>query len=147
MDQQHEMHGMMPGLTADDVGGRALVDRYMKALRESDLATVAELFAEDVEIEWPQSGEHFRGKQTCLNVFANYPGGSPKLVDVRRISTDGDLAVGEVVLDYPDGKRYQTVAIIQLRDGKIARETDYFAEPFPVPEWRIKYSTMGQPGE
>ena|SRR5438034_8657983 len=145
MDQMHEMHGMMPGLTADDVGSRAVVDRYLKAMGEQDLATVAELFADDVEVEWPQSGEHFQGKQTCLNVFANYPGGSPRVVEVRRITADGNLVVGEAVLDYPDGKRYQSVAIVQLRDGKIVRETDYFAEPFPVPEWRIQYATGGEP--
>jgi len=143
MDQQHEMHGMTPGMATDDIGNRALVERYLMALRGDDLTAIAQFFADDVEIEWPQSGEHFKGKQTCLNVFANYPGGSPKLVDVRRITVDGGLAVGEVVLDYPDGKRYQTVAIVQLRDGKIVHETDYFAEPFPVPEWRIQYATTG----
>jgi ketosteroid isomerase-like protein len=126
-----------------DLGTRTLMDRYVKALTAGDLAGIGELFADDVEIQWPQSGEHFRGKQTCLNVFANYPGGSPRLVEVRRVTSDGNLAVGEMVLDYPDGKRYQSVAIVETRDGKIARETDYFAEPFPVPEWRIQYSTTG----
>jgi ketosteroid isomerase-like protein len=146
MDQRQEMHGMMPGLTElppDEGVNQAVVDRYMQALSTGDLGAIGELFADDVEIEWPQSGEHFRGKQTCLNVFANYPGGSPKLVEVRRITTEGDLAVGETVLDYPDGKRYQAVAIVQLRNGKVVHETDYFAEPFPVPEWRIQYSTRG----
>jgi ketosteroid isomerase-like protein len=117
----------------------AIAGRYLEALREQDLKTVAELFAEDVEVEWPQSGEHFRGKERCLMIFGSYPGGSPKLVEIRRVMADGNLAVAEAAMDYPDGKRYQTVALLELRDGKIVHETDYFAEPFPVPEWRMQW--------
>lgn len=116
-----------------------LVDRYLTALRGQDTKTVSELFAEDVEIEWPQSGEHFRGKERCLSIFGSYPGGSPKLVGVRRIRAADDLAVAEASMDYPDGKRYETVVIVEVRDGKIVHETDYFAEPFPAPEWRMQW--------
>jgi len=114
----------------------ATLERYFKAMAESDLGAVSDLFADDVTIEWPQSGERFHGKDKCVRVFSNYPGGSPKLLGIRRVTQEGDLAVAEVELQYPDDRRYHTVSVVEFRDGKIAHETDYFAEPFPVPQWR-----------
>jgi len=45
----------------------------------------------------------------------------------------------EVRLSYSDGSIYQGVSIMELRDGKIVKETDYFAQPFPAPEWRAQW--------
>jgi ketosteroid isomerase-like protein len=116
-----------------------ILDRYMRALETADFAQLGEVFADDVLVEWPQSGEHFQGKETCINVFANYPGGPPKYLGLTRVTGSGDVWVTEASARYPDGKDYQIVGIFELRDGKIAHEVDYFAEPFPAPEWRLQY--------
>jgi hypothetical protein len=57
----------------------------------------------------------------------------------RRTLAGGDLAALEVELRYPDGSRYLGVSIVELRDGKVARETDYFAQPFQAPQWRAQW--------
>jgi hypothetical protein len=57
----------------------------------------------------------------------------------RRTLADGDLAVLEVELTNADGSRYFGVRIIELRDGKVAGETDYYAQPFQAPEWRAQW--------
>jgi hypothetical protein len=45
----------------------------------------------------------------------------------------GNLWVTEFVLSY-DGKPSYTVSIMEFRDGKVANETQYFADPFdPAP--------------
>jgi hypothetical protein len=31
------------------------------------------------------------------------------------------------------------VSVIELRDGKVVRETDYFAQPFQAPQWRAQW--------
>jgi hypothetical protein len=31
------------------------------------------------------------------------------------------------------------VSVIELRDGKVAKETDYFAQPFQAPQWRSQW--------
>jgi hypothetical protein len=36
----------------------------------------------------------------------------------------------------PDGQAYQVIALIELRDGLVYRETVYWAPPFDAPEWR-----------
>jgi hypothetical protein len=50
----------------------------------------------------------------------------------------GDLWVAEVTLTY-DTKPYAAVLIFKLRDGKIATEVGYWAEPFDAPEWRAAW--------
>lgn len=122
---------------------KATLERYWRAIEARDFGAVRDIFADDVQVEWPQSGEHFKGKEACINVFANYPGGSPKVLGTRRMVGQGDHWTAEGEMEYPDGKRYQVVGIFEFRGGKIAHETDYFAEPFPAPEWRMQLVDRG----
>jgi hypothetical protein len=57
----------------------------------------------------------------------------------RRTLAGGDLAVLEIDLTYSDGSRYLGVSVVEFRDGKVARETDYFAQPFQAPQWRAQW--------
>ncbi len=123
----------------DDASARQLIDRYWQAANERDFDSVGALFTDDVLIEWPQSGERVRGKEACISVWLNYPGGSPRFQGVNRVVGDGNVWLAETLLDYPDGKRYIAVGVFVLQDGKIAHEIDYFNEPFPAPEWRRQW--------
>jgi hypothetical protein len=69
-------------------------------------------------------------------------GAFPQLPTItpRRLVSAGDLLVAEASLDY-GGPVYQTVFIFELRDGKIARETAYWTEPFAAPDWRAQWVT------
>jgi len=51
------------------------------------------------------------------------------------VVADG-LWILEDVNDYGGGQVFTVVAIFELRDGKIWRDTRYYAEPFEAPEWR-----------
>jgi hypothetical protein len=31
------------------------------------------------------------------------------------------------------------VSVLELRDGKVVKETDYYAQPFQAPEWRAHW--------
>ena len=61
---------------------------------------------------------------------------------VRRIAGEGDLWVTEYVISYEDKPAY-TVSIMEFRDGKVARETQYFADPFAAPAWRAQWVGRG----
>lgn len=56
----------------------------------------------------------------------------------RRILGSGDLWITEYVLSYNE-QPTQTVSIMEFRDGKVARETQYFADPFEPPAWRTQW--------
>jgi len=116
-----------------------LLDRYMRAANAQDVDDLREIFAEDVAVEWPQSGERFHGKEACINIFTNYPGGSPRYMGTSRVLGEGSVWVGEAELMYPGEKKYMVVSIFEIRDGRIVHEIDYFAEPFPAPEWRKQW--------
>ena len=42
----------------------------------------------------------------------------------------------EGVNDYGEGQLFTIVLMIELKDGKMWRDTRYYAEPFEAPEWR-----------
>jgi len=52
-----------------------------------------------------------------------------KRITVRRIISVGDLWVTEYVLTY-EGLPSYTVSIMEFLNGKVARETQYFGDPF-----------------
>lgn len=93
---------------------------------------------EDYVQEWPQSGERIEGPDDALAVNRNFPGGLPSM-HIRRTSASGDIVVLEVELRYADGSVYQGVSIMEIRDGKVLTETDYFAQPFDAPQWRAQW--------
>jgi len=127
----------------EETAARAAIDRYWKAAADHDFESVGDLFTDDVLIEWPQSGERVRGKEACMRVFSSYPGGSPKLIGVRRVMGSGDMWMSETELEYPGAQRYITASMFEFKDGRIAHEIDYFAEEMPAPEWRMEWVERG----
>ena len=97
-----------------------------------------QLLHDDFVQEWPQSGERIIGRDNAIAIEQSFPGGLPTM-RFRRTLADGDLAVLEVELTYADGSRYLGASILELRDGKVVRETDYYAQPFQAPEWRAQW--------
>lgn len=107
-----------------------------------------EMSAEDAVNEFPQSGERFRGRDNIAAMYAGYSGntGTKPTAKLRRVLKPGDAWVIEGTIDYGDGVPVSAVSIIELGpDGKIVRETDYFANPFPAPDWRKPYREELEP--
>ena len=120
-----------------EAGNRAAIDALVKAITASDLQALDQMFTEDVVLEWPQSGERIRGESNRREIYRRFP--SLPQVTPRRTTGSGDVWVLEASLDYGDGDPYQAVFILQMRDGKIAKETAYWSKPFPAPEWRAPW--------
>lgn len=117
-----------------------IAEAFWDALARSDWDAAAGMLHDDYVEEWPQSGERIVGRDDALAVNRNFPGGLPSMW-VRRVVSDGDLAVLEVTLTYADGSVWQGVSIMEIRDGAIAKQTDYFAQPFEAPQWRAQWVT------
>lgn len=113
------------------------VNAFVAALDAGDLEALKALFTDDVVLEWPQSNERIVGNANRAEIYSRFPS-LPKLSNPRFVE-EGDLVVLEVDLDYGGGSRYQTVFIFTMRDGLIAKETAYWAEPFPAAEWRAPW--------
>jgi hypothetical protein len=115
---------------------RAALDQHWAASDANDFETEHRLYHEDAVLDYPQSGERTRGRRNIQNQRASQP--SNKRFTVRRIVGGGDLWVTELVITY-DAKPSYTVSIMEFRDAKVARETQYFADPFPAPAFRAQW--------
>ena len=122
----------------DERDAGQVADQLWKALQAGDWETAGSLLHDDFVQEWPQSGERIIGRDNAMAIERSFPGGLPTM-RFRRILADGDLAVLEVELTYANGSRYLCASIIELRDAKVVRQTDYYAQPFQAPEWRAQW--------
>ncbi|MDP8955827.1 MAG: nuclear transport factor 2 family protein [Actinomycetota bacterium] len=121
---------------AEDDNRRA-VERLYSLIGKQDWTGAHDLFHQDYVQEWPQSGERIRGVDNSMAINQSYP--DMPGVDVRRVLASGDVVMAEVTLKYPKAGSYHGVSIFEFRDGKIVKQTDYFAQPFEAPEWRSKW--------
>jgi len=124
-------------LSDDDI--RAMLERHWALTGEIDKidADHDATYHPDAILEFPQSGERFRGRETFKAWRSKYP--ARVRIAIRRLRGSGDFWVSENQITYDDDKSVQTVNILELRDGKVVREAIYFAEPFPAPDWRAPY--------
>ena len=116
---------------------RAALDQHWAASDVNDFETEHSIYHEDAVLEYPQSGERFRGRCNIQNNRAKQP--SKKRFAVRRIIGGGDLWITEYILSY-DGKPSYTVSIMEFSGDKVTRETQYFADPFEASEWRAQWA-------
>ena len=111
----------------EDRAIRAALDQHWAASNADDFETEHDIYREDAVLEYPQSGERIRGRRNIQLSRTAQP--NQKRFAIRRIVGAGDLWVTEYVLTY-DGRPSYTVSIMEFLDGKVARETQYFADPF-----------------
>jgi hypothetical protein len=111
----------------EDQNIRAALDRHWAASDANDFEAEHEIYHDDAVLEYPQSGERIRGRRNIQASRFAQP--NKKRFTVRRILGAADLWVTEFVLTY-DGLPSYTVSIMEFSDGKVARETQYFGDPF-----------------
>jgi hypothetical protein len=110
---------------------REALERHWAASDVNDFDVEHEIYREDALLEYPQSGERIKGRHNIQASRVAQP--NSKRFEVQRIVGTGDLWVTEFILEY-DGKPSYSVSVMEFADGKVARETQYFADPFePAP--------------
>lgn len=126
------------------------------AIRGHDWDRLDEVFHADAVLEYPQSGERFRGIANIRAQYENYPDLAPDSSELREIiggtryalspsytvigiDGSGDQGTAVIRVRYPDGTWWWAVNLYELRDGLISRSRTYFAQDFEAPEWRAPY--------
>lgn len=113
----------------DDEMVRALLQRHWEASDASDFDAEHDIYRDDAILDYPQSGERIRGRRNIQESRTVQP--STKRFAVRRMIGHGDLWVTEFTLTYDDVPSY-VVSIMELCDGLVARETQYFSGSFEL---------------
>jgi hypothetical protein len=111
----------------EDAEIRSALDRHWAASDADDFEAEHQIYRDDAVLEYPQSGERITGQRNIQASRTAQP--NRKRFAIRRIVGSGNLWVTEYVLTY-DGQPSYTVSIMEFVDGKVARETQYFADPF-----------------
>jgi hypothetical protein len=129
---------------------RAMAAAYEEALKAGNFERMNQLTQEyasdDFVQEWPQSGERLT-KEASMRLGEKYEGlsgTSPKFT-YKRMLGGGDVFVVEGTVDYGDGIPVSYVGIGELRDGKVTKMTEYFANPFEAPAWRADFVERMEP--
>ena len=115
---------------------RESVERLLAGINSGDTSIMDEVFHHDALMDWPQFGERIRGAENRRSIYANIPA-LPKIA-TRRIFGAGDLWIAEAILDY-DGSKFNAILVFEFRDGKIERETAYWAAPGEPAAWRAAW--------
>jgi ketosteroid isomerase-like protein len=117
---------------------------------------LGEAFHADAVLEYPQSGEVFRGLDNIRAQFENYPDLEPNTTQLAEVTGDdayaltasytvirvegsGNRGTALVRVHYPDGTWWWAINLFEVRDGRMTRCRAYFAPDFPAPDWRASY--------
>jgi hypothetical protein len=116
-----------------DVRTRARIEEHWTASESGDSDTEHAIYAADAILDYPQSGERFRGRSKIQAQRGGHP--AERHFTILRIRGSGDLWVSECVITY-DGVPTYSVSIMEFAGDLVAHETQYFADPFPAPSSR-----------
>jgi hypothetical protein len=141
------------------MGNRKIVERYAAAFTSDDFDGQYALLHPDYVMEFPQSGERFRGSEQRRAVFEDYPGRAasghrPTVASISgtddqfiprpswpawsvvHLTGSGDEFSVTGTVRYPNDDMWHFVSLITVLDGAIWRETVYWGQPFDAPDWR-----------
>jgi ketosteroid isomerase-like protein len=142
-----------------ELTNREVVEYFTKAMNANDIDRAEDYLADDFVEDYPQSGERIRGRANRRAVIENYPGRSERgfepgrfgivvgddqwvmtpAMSLVRINGSGERFTATGEINYPNGETWQIVQLIELRGGKIAKITTYFAAPFEPAPYRAKF--------
>jgi hypothetical protein len=112
-----------------DADIRARIQQHWEASERGDIDAEHAIYAEDAILDYPQSSERFRGRSRIQAQRGGHP--AERHFTVRRILGGGDVWVSECVITY-DGAPTCSVSVMEIADGLVTHETQYFADPFPA---------------
>ena len=123
----------MSGALDRDGAIRALLQEHWEASERGDADAEHAIYAADAILDYPQSGERFRGRSRIQAQRGGHP--AERHFAIRRILGAGGLWVSECVITY-DGVPTYSVSVMELTADLVTHETQYFADPFPAPASR-----------
>jgi hypothetical protein len=99
-----------------------------------------ELRHEDYVMEMPQSGERITGRDRMRAMQESFPGPPPSIT-INRVTGARRSWLIEGVNEYGPGDRWHVVVAMAFApDGRMVRDTRYYAQDFEPPAWRAAFT-------
>lgn len=112
-----------------------VVREFWRLMATNDFDSVAAVLSEDLLVEWPQSGERFRGPAAFVRVNAQYPTAGRWQFTVNRVVACGEQVVTQVSVT-DEVQSAEPISFFTVRGGRIVNLVEYWPEPFAPPEDR-----------
>jgi hypothetical protein len=112
---------------------RPALEEHWRASERGDSAAEHAIYAPDAVLDYPQSGERFRGRANIAAQRGGHP--ADRHFTVLRIIGGSNVWVSECIISY-DGAPTYSVSIMEFEHEMVVHETQYFADPFTAPAWR-----------
>jgi ketosteroid isomerase-like protein len=106
---------------------RAALQQHWAASDANDFLAEHAIYADDAVLEYPQSGERIRGPHNIQASRMAQP--NRKRFNVRRVAGGDGFWISELTVIYDEQPAF-VVSIMEFKDDKVVRETQYFSEPF-----------------
>lgn len=105
----------------------------------NDFASVArDYLAGDIRILWPQSREVIEGRAAFAALNAAYPATGCWRFHLRDLLSQGGRVCS--VTEITDGtQEARAITFHDIREGLIARQVEYWPDPYPAPAWRAAW--------
>jgi ketosteroid isomerase-like protein len=116
-----------------------VVGELWRRIQARDWHGVGALLAEDVVVDWPETGERIRGRDNFVELNRNYPEGWS--IDVLQILSDGNRVASEVRVPHTELGLHWAASFFEVEHGRIARGTEYWVSQSQEapPAWRAQW--------
>ncbi|WP_233407708.1 nuclear transport factor 2 family protein [Marinomonas spartinae] len=119
---------------------KQIVLAYWQAMRSNDFFAASQYLAENFRCEWPQSNEVILGRENFANINSYYPANGIWTFQLNSIVVEERQVVTDVTVS--DGTRTDRVITfhtVDIETGLIAKQTEFWPENYPAPDWRAKW--------
>jgi hypothetical protein len=113
---------------------KAALEEHWEASERGENEVEHAIYSADAILDYPQSGERFRSRDTISAQRGAHP--ADRHFTVLRIVGGADLWVSECIITY-DGVPSYSVSIMEFANESVVHETQYFGDAFGAPEWRM----------
>ena len=113
-----------------------LVEALWGRFSRLEFEAVAELLHDEFVCEWMQSRERIRGRENYIALNKHYPG--QWRIEIERLAITPQQVISQIKLTNGDQLDY-AVSFFEFKGGKIVKEVDFWASPYPAPDWRKQW--------
>ena len=119
------------------MSGRAVdvVAAFWERMQSNDFRSVGDLLSDTFVLDWPQSQERVRGRDTFAAINEEYPAHGRWQFTVNRIVGNDHEAVSDVAVT--DGTRSdRAISFFTVEGGEIVKIVEFWPDAYPAPENR-----------
>lgn len=112
-----------------------VVRAFWETMETNDFRAASLFLSDDYVLEWPQSKERLRGRESFVRVNEEYPAHGRWQFTLNQIVGNQNEAVSDVSIT--DGVvRARAITFSTVHAGKIIRQVEFWPDEYPAPENR-----------